>query len=272
MRWHVRRLLPVGLGVGLVVAAVGAAALWIRGGPGPSHARPVHAVNRAEEPAPGFRPQAVGARQAEGARAHAGGEEPAPGLRPEDLEALRAEVAHMQAGMEQLQRQAAAMSHELAALRTQRPGVDQNQTPRDRERHQRLRTDTGEGATARTPATTLEDEDVQAQVQTQIEGFEGTLVEEAADPGWASAVQVALQEALDREAMTGLRLVEADCRTSLCRLELALDGAMPPGEAFEPLIHSAPWDGPWFAHIDEASGVAVVYLSREGDTLPQARE
>jgi hypothetical protein len=245
------------------MAGVGAAALWIQAVPGTSHPRPVHAVSRAEEPAPRLMPQAVETRRAE---------EPASPLRPDDLEALRAEVARVQAGMEQLQRHAAAMSRELAALRAQRPGVDQDQAPRDRELHQRPRAGTGEDATARTPATTLEDEDVQAQVQTQIEGFEGTLVEEATDPGWASAVQLALQEAIDREAIAGLRLVEADCRTSLCRIELVLDGSMPPGEAFEPLIHSAPWDGPWFAHIDEASGVAVVYLSREGDALPQARE
>jgi hypothetical protein len=272
MRRHARRLLAGGLGVGLVVAGVGAAALWTRAVPGTPHTRPVHAASRAEEPAPGLTPQAIETRRAEVAHAHAGAGEPAPPLRPADLEALRAEVARVHAGMEQLQRRSAAMSRELAALRAQRPGVDQDQAPRGREVRQSAGAGTGVGTTAHTPATTLEDEDAQAQVQTQIEGFEGTLVEEAVDPGWASAVQLALQEAFDRQAMAGLHLVEADCRTSLCRLELVLDGALSPGEAFEPLVHFAPWDGPWFAHIDEASGVAVVYLAREGDALPRARE
>jgi hypothetical protein len=98
MRWHARRLLPVGLGVSLVLAGVGAAALWIRAVPGTSHPRPVHTVSRAEEPALGLTPQAVESRRAEAARVHA--------------------------GLEQLQRRSAAMSRELAALRSQRPGVD----------------------------------------------------------------------------------------------------------------------------------------------------
>jgi hypothetical protein len=72
--------------------------------------------------------------------------------------------------------------------------------------------------------------------------------------------------------MAGVHLVQVDCRTSLCRLELALADASSPGENLEQLLHYARWEGAGFAQIDETSGTAVVYLSREGYALPQARE
>jgi hypothetical protein len=104
------------------------------------------------------------------------------------------------------------------------------------------------------------------------EAFEGTMFAEAADPEWASTAQRALQEAFHGEITAGLRLVQADCRTSLCRLELVLDGSLSPEATFEQLIHFAPWNGQGFTQIDEEAGVAVVYLSREGHELPPARD
>jgi hypothetical protein len=97
-----------------------------------------------------------------------------------------------------------------------------DQASKGREMRQSAGANTGGDITANASALTPEDEDAHAQAQTQIEVFEGTLVEEDADPGWASAAQLALQEAFDREAIAGFRSVQADYRTSLCRLELAL--------------------------------------------------
>jgi hypothetical protein len=106
----------------------------------------------------------------------------------------------------------------------------------------------------------------------QVEAFERTLVEEDAAPGWARTAQLVLQEAWHGGAIAGFSLIQADCRTSLSRLELSLDGSRSPGETFEQLVHFAPWNGEGFAQLDEASGVAVVYLSREGYALPRAKE
>jgi hypothetical protein len=279
MRWHTRRMVPVGLGVGLVLTGVAAAALWIHRLPGTFRALPAPVVSRAEEPAPHLTPQDLEALTAEVERLKEQAGEPAPRFTSEDVEALKTEVKRLQAGQEAWERRSAAMSRELSALRTQLPRVGQDPAPIGRERHQRAKAGPAGDYAAEAPPLTpdeasAEDEHARAEAQTQaqIEAFEGTLVEEDADPGWANAAQRALQEVFHREAMAGLRLVQVDCRTSLCRLELALDWASSPGESLEQLIHFAPWEGAGFAQIDEASGTAVVYLSREGYALPQTRD
>jgi hypothetical protein len=146
--------------------------------------------------------------------------EPTPRFTSEDVEALKAEVKRLHAGQEAWERRSAAMSRELAVLRTQLPPVDRDLAAIGRERHQHVRAgpagDYAPEALALTPdEASAEDEHARAEAQTQaqIEALEGTLVEEDADPGWADAVQRALQEVFHREAMTGLRLVQVDCRT-----------------------------------------------------------
>jgi hypothetical protein len=126
----------------------------------------------------------------------------------------------LHAGTEELERRSAAMSRELTALRRQLPRADRDQAASGRERHQRARAGPAGNHATEVPALTpdeasAEDEHARAEAQTQaqIEALEGTLVEEDADPGWADAVQRALQEVFHREAMTGLRLVQVDCRT-----------------------------------------------------------
>jgi hypothetical protein len=123
-------------------------------------------------------------------------------------------------------------------------------------------------------AEPVEGEPVRAEAQTgaRIEVFEGTMRVENADPEWASAAELALNEAFHHEAMAGLRLGRANCRTSLCRLELFLADSRPAEETFQQLIDIIPWDGQGFVRIDEASGEAVLYLAREGYALPSSRE
>ena len=171
------------------------------------------------------------------------------------------------------------MSRDLAALRTQLPSVDRDQAATGREKHQRAKAgpagDYGTKAPPLTPdEASAEDEHARAEAQTQaqIEALEGTLFGEDADPGWADAAQSALQEAFHRGAVAGLSLIQADCRTSLCRLELSLEGARLAEAIFQQLMDFTSWNGEGFTQIDEASGTSVVYLSREGYALPQARE
>jgi hypothetical protein len=279
MRGHARTMVPMGLGVGLVLAGVAAAALWIYRVPGASRVLPARVVSGAEEPAPRLTAQDLKALKAEVERLKERAGEPAPRFTSEDVEVLKAEVNRLHAGQEARERRSAAMSRELTALRTQLPRVAPDQAVIGREMHQRARAGPAGHHAAEAPALTpdeasAEDEHARAEAQTQaqLEAFECTLVEEDADPGWASAAQRALQEALHSETIAGLHLVQVDCRTSLCRLELALDSARSPGESLEQLIHFARWEGAGFAQIDDASDTAVVYLSREGYGFSQARE
>jgi hypothetical protein len=107
---------------------------------------------------------------------------------------------------------------------------------------------------------TLEEERTRAAARTQaeVELMEGTMFAEKPDPDWAPAAQLALHTALQREAFPGIQLVEAACRTTLCRMELALDGSAPQ-DGFRNLVHLAPWSGESLIYIDTEEGVAVVY-------------
>ena len=65
----------------------------------------------------------------------------------------------------------------------------------------------------------------------------------------------------------------AECRTTLCRLDLFPDGAALPEEIVDKLIHFVSWPGPGFMHITAGEPIGVVmYLAREGHTLPQIVE
>jgi len=115
-----------------------------------------------------------------------------------------------------------------------------------------------------------EHERAEAQTQAQVELVEGTMRAEKIDLQWASATKLTLNEVFHSEAMTGMQLVEADCRTTLCRRELVLDDSTSPEDSFRKLGNLAPWQGQAFGRINEGS--AVVYLAREGYSLPQSKE
>jgi hypothetical protein len=118
-----------------------------------------------------------------------------------------------------------------------------------------------------------EDKRAEAHIQAQVQFMEGTVHMERADPTWASAAEQALQEVFQHEESIGLQLVEAQCRATLCRLALSLNGATSPEESLRYLTHLVPWQGQGFAYIAQGeSAEVVVYLAREGYVLPQVTE
>ena len=112
-----------------------------------------------------------------------------------------------------------------------------------------------------------------AQLQTQIETLEAAVYGEKPDPVWTRDAEQALQAMWQGQENRGLSLVHAECRTSLCRLELDLDGTRSAEESFHTLIHHIPWAGQSFVQITEGEAPQVVlYLAREGYALPQVTE
>jgi hypothetical protein len=166
----------------------------------------------------------------------------------------------------------AEMKRELAALRSRLSQVDQDQASIDREldqiaearREQTVSKDTD------APPLTPEEEDrrAQAQIQAQIELIENARRAEPPDPQWASTAQVALHEAFQSKAVTGMQVGETDCRTTLCRAELLLDSSTSPQVISRELVHLAPWSGQSFIHLNIETGEGVIYLAREGHSLP----
>ena len=109
--------------------------------------------------------------------------------------------------------------------------------------------------------------------------IEDTFSSEPADAAWAPAAELALREVFQHEDVGALALVEAACRTTMCRLEVA-GGHLPAEdvtfeESFRTLIHLIPWSGQGFGRVEDAEGAAptaVLYLTREGQVLPPLRE
>ncbi|HEX7037800.1 MAG TPA: hypothetical protein VF210_18665 [Pseudomonadales bacterium] len=96
-----------------------------------------------------------------------------------------------------------------------------------------------------------------------------THLEEAVDPDWAPEAQESVYAMFADEALEGFTLTSADCRASLCRIEMGLDEAIPGPEAFRKLQQNTPWDGAGFVEITMDPPGAVLYLAREGASIPE---
>lgn len=117
-----------------------------------------------------------------------------------------------------------------------------------------------------------QEERVSAQIREQIEFLETSLGRELADKEWAKPAMIALGDAFETEAAEGIDLLEADCRSSMCRIRLAFDPSIAE-ESFGRLQSIVPWSSEGFFHIDDVdSGEAVLYLSREDHQLPRRND
>ena len=110
----------------------------------------------------------------------------------------------------------------------------------------------------------------EAQLQSQIELMEKTIFTEETDPEWSSEAELALDEAYRSGEMEMVEIVDIDCRTTLCRVELSFDGSGSSEEDFFELVGLIPWGGQRFMRVDTGENAeAVVYLAREGHSLPR---
>jgi hypothetical protein len=202
-----------------------------------------------------------------------------------DFEAYNVERARVAAGGSVEERLPSEEQRALAALRTQLTQVAQEQqamartisklTTKLAKADRAPAAEPVQADTANLPAATPEEEvkRADAQVQAQVDLIEDTLFAEASDPTWTDAAEQSLQDVFQLEEGTGFHLVHTECRTTLCRLELSLDGSLSPEESFHHLVHLMPWPGQSFVHFEDGeSATAVVYLTREGHALPQAAE
>ena len=242
MRWSVRTLALVGLGVGMVASST--AALWLYEQPNTS--------------APAWQQTADSTMRET----------------PKDIAALEAEVARLKGETES----------DLTALRSRLARVDRDQESSGQRLNQiaeKLGRADLDGSTvsaarddkANSAILTPEEERERAAVQTQakIELMESTMRAEKSDPAWASTAQLALHTALHKEALPGVQLMKAECRTTLCRMELMLDGSTMQ-ESFRNLIDLAPWSGQSLIQLNAETGLGVMYLAREEFKLPQVAE
>lgn len=96
-----------------------------------------------------------------------------------------------------------------------------------------------------------------------------THLKEAVDQDWAPEAQQTVHAMFVDEALAGFTLTSADCRASLCRIEMGLDDGILGPEAFRKLQQNTPWDGAGFVQITLDPPGAVLYLAREGASIPE---
>ena len=177
---------------------------------------------------------------------------------------MQQELASFRAHLTQVDHEQKAIAQAITKLTTQLAKV------RRERRAGPVREDTAETRPS-TPEEEVKRAD--AQVNAQVDLIEDMMRAEAPDPTWTDAAELSLQGMFHREEPTGFYLVHAECRTTVCRLELSLDGSVSPAESFRNLVHLMPWQGQGFVRIEDGESAAVVvYLAREGYAFPRAAE
>ena len=117
----------------------------------------------------------------------------------------------------------------------------------------------------------LMDEEAQAavQLQEQVALMNNTLQSEYLDDQWSEAAVADVYESFQKDSGDGYAVLDADCRSTMCRVIVMLGDASPE-ENFMELGEKLPWNGEIFFQVDDMeSGEAVIYLAREDHSLPR---
>jgi hypothetical protein len=128
------------------------------------------------------------------------------------------------------------------------------------------------------PALTREEEqqrgDAQADAQERL--VEQAILSERLDPSWAPAAETAIRKIFDESQIQSLKLAGAQCRATLCRIDIVSNGAAGEGgdfdQSFRQLLVRMPWQAQGFGRVYDPFGpspTAVFFLAREGNPLPQ---
>lgn len=258
MSFKLKKELFIGLSLVILVAAIAVSAMWTDKNPGSQHIPAATAVQPDS-----LKGQAL--------------------VTHEDIETLKTELENLKRSKKSLEQLSAGMQDELALLRSQLTHVSKEQASvgqsinriSDNIAKNRFRKSSTPTNADTLETLTPEEEDRRAETQSQeqVALLEETIFSEETDPEWTGEAEQALRETFQKDEANGLELVDAECRTTLCRMEMHLDSStMSPEDAFRGLSHLTPWQGQGFVKIDDAvegSHKIVIYLSREGYNLPQ---
>jgi hypothetical protein len=202
-----------------------------------------------------------------------------------EIERLKAELKQLEHDGHNREQESAKLQNELDLLRSQLVDLRWEQTGNPEMINSTAARDDDAGAVGLyvnpaaadlpdsdasdlTPEEEIEQAD--AQMWAQIDVIEEAIMAEDPDPDWAQAAVDELDGAYQGEEMAGAEFVSVECRTTMCRMELALTGTKTAEETFRSLADLAPWEGQGFVQIEDGElGQVVVYLAREGHSLPQ---
>lgn len=127
------------------------------------------------------------------------------------------------------------------------------------------------------PELSPEEQEAQAEaaIEAQEISVEQAIETEEVDPDWSPIAEMAWGEVFQKEdikdELKDLQLVNVECRTNLCRVELSPSDPTRGGVHFEQnfrkLLLFAPWNGAGFGKVDYPDGEtpqAMFYIAREG--------
>jgi hypothetical protein len=106
--------------------------------------------------------------------------------------------------------------------------------------------------------------------------LEQAIGSEKLDPSWAPRAEASLHSLFEESEIHSLKLLSAQCRATLCRMEIApsdSEGTIDFDLSFRRMLLHMPWHGQGFGRVYNASGsspTAVYFLAREGASLPRA--
>jgi hypothetical protein len=169
-----------------------------------------------------------------------------------EIVALRRQVAQVRAAQAQATLSKVSASEDTRTPATQLVGA----VPGDASAEEEL-------------APELEEQRELDAIQARVRLMDETWTSEATDPEWASTASASLNEAY-AQGLPGIS-ARANCRWSLCRIELSFESALAMDNALMLLSQRKPWPGRGFFHIDTEKKSGVYYVGREDFEFPQAR-
>ena len=107
--------------------------------------------------------------------------------------------------------------------------------------------------------------------QNQITLLNNTLLSEFIDHNWSEMAIEDVYESFQSSSLEKYTVLAADCRSTMCRIEVMLN-EVPPEDGFHELGDSLPWNGEMFFQADDESGEAIIYLARVNHSLPRLTE
>ncbi|CAN5900872.1 hypothetical protein BH11MYX4_BH11MYX4_58070 [soil metagenome] len=123
------------------------------------------------------------------------------------------------------------------------------------------------------PATTHAPPSPQEEQAYARSVLQSALGAESVDADWARDARRTLQDEIAKRLPAKGTVASVDCRRTLCRVDIALDGE----EAYRQMMGTAMsvWPGPLFgspSRADEGGWTMTLYAAREGTTFPALAE
>ena len=120
--------------------------------------------------------------------------------------------------------------------------------------------------TAVAPATTGDLADPIVFRARQRELLEAEIKHESRDEAWAAQASEQIRDGLRND--DSIKDLEVDCRESLCRLSMTFRSDNPSSPDMGVIARSIPWPTTGFFDITLDGSSAMLYVTREGRTLP----